>query len=289
MTSECVLIAENRWPGVRPKSDKAGGYRSTHRSLRNHQGISGVRDMSVIKKFVKDAAGRLGYTVIPSWRGPNLARAQCIAKVFECFAIDTVIDVGANEGQFIDFLRLQIGFTGRILSFEPVSDLFAALSRKAASDPLLSVFPYALGEAEGEAEINVAALSVFSSFLEPRNAVAQFVSENKPVRRETVQVRRLDDVVPPDIKLAHTYLKLDTQGYDLAVAHGGPRSLGAIPALQTEVSMVPIYENMPSFVDALTFFGRHGFAVSDFHVVTQDEHLRAIEFDCIMVRSPSRG
>ena len=152
----------------------------------------------------------------------------------------------------------------------------------------MSVFPYALGEAEDEAEINVAALSAFSSFLKPRNVVAQFVSENKPVRRETVQVRRLDDVVPPDIDLARTYLKLDTQGYDLAVARGAPRSLGAIPALQTEVSMVPIYENMPSFADALAFFGGHGFAVSGFHVVTQDERLRAIEFDCIMVRAHPR-
>ena len=67
------------------------------------------------------------------------------------------------------------------MAFEPVSDVFAALSRKAASDPLLSVFPYALGEAKDEAEINVTALSVFSSFLSPRNAVAQFASENMPI------------------------------------------------------------------------------------------------------------
>jgi len=91
--------------------------------------------------------------------------------------------------------------------------------------------------------------------------------------------------VPPGIELARTYLKLDTQGYDLAVASGGRRSLEAIPALQTEVSMVPVYENMPSFVEALAFFARCGFAVSDFHVVTQDERLQAIEFDCIMVRA----
>ena len=97
-------------------------------------------------------------------------------------------------------------------------------------------------------------------------------------------MRRLDDVLPPDIKLARTFLKLDTQGYDLTVARGAPHSLSNIPALQTEVSMVPIYENMPSFEDALAFFRSRGFAVSDFHVVTQDEHLRAIEFDCFMVR-----
>ena len=62
--------------------------------------------MSAIKKLAKRAVGRLGYTVIPSWREPNLAREQCVAKVFDCFAIDTVIDVGANEGSspiFFDF------------------------------------------------------------------------------------------------------------------------------------------------------------------------------------------
>ena len=98
--------------------------------------------------------------------------------------------------------------------------------------------------------------------------------------------RSLADLLEfPDLEaLRTTYLKLDTQGFDLEVLRGGPRAASVIPALQSEVSFEPIYENMPDYLEAIAEFGRHGFAVSDMFLVNPEQGGIAIEFDCVMVR-----
>jgi FkbM family methyltransferase len=60
------------------------------------------------------------------------------------------------------------------------------------------------------------------------------------VQVETVQVKRLDDVIG-EVSAASAsrsiYLKLDTQGYDLEVIKGAGATLESVAALQTEVSV----------------------------------------------------
>jgi hypothetical protein len=130
------------------------------------------------------------------------------------------------------------------------------------------------------------AASVFSSFLEPRHA-AGFRKGNSVVRSEIVPVSTLDAEFPDLDALRTSYLKLDTQGYDLEVLRGGPVAASVIPALQSEVSFEPIYENMPSYIDAMAEFSRCGFAVADMFVVNQNDAGIAVEFDCLMVRRPT--
>lgn len=50
--------------------------------------------------------------------------------------IDLVLDVGANRGQFATALRDELGYRGRIVSFEPLKDVFPLLQQAAAQDPL---------------------------------------------------------------------------------------------------------------------------------------------------------
>ena len=79
--------------------------------------------------------------------------------------VTTVLDVGANFGQFATTLR-QAGFKGRIVSFEPQSQAYAGLVRAATSDPLWDVAPRcAVGAAAGEIEMNISNNSVSSSAL----------------------------------------------------------------------------------------------------------------------------
>jgi FkbM family methyltransferase len=239
-----------------------------------------------IERLFTAAVESVGYKLIPTWRLDGLRQVAATQRIFKRFAIETVLDVGANLGQFAgEFLRQEVGFSGRIISFEPVAASFSRLEAASAADPNWQVLPYALGAETGTLTINVAAGSKLSSFLDPSDAAPQqFREPNTTAQRETAQVRRLDDVIPPDIDISRTYLKLDTQGFDLSVARGATRTLPSIPALQTELSLIPLYNGMPHMRDALAFFEKRGFAVSDLFLVSQDETLRAVEFDCLMVR-----
>ena len=51
-----------------------------------------------------------------------LAMANRLRDLFDRLGIKRVIDVGANEGQYGDFLRTEVGFKGLIKSFEPVPE-----------------------------------------------------------------------------------------------------------------------------------------------------------------------
>ncbi|MGO9527578.1 MAG: FkbM family methyltransferase [Verrucomicrobiia bacterium] len=97
--------------------------------------------------------------------------------------------------------------------------------------------------------------------------------------------RRLDDVldeVAPDCHRKRIFLKMDTQGYDLKVFKGLGNKLDHIVAIQSEVSLIPIYENMPHRTDSISLYERAGFGVAGLFPVTLDA-CRVIEHDCLMV------
>src|SRR5437868_7840357 len=76
----------------------------------------------------------------------DLMRREGIGRVF---------DVGANAGHYAIELREQ-GFAGHIVSFEPSSSAFAALSRRASADGRWEAHRLGLGDRDGELELSVA-------------------------------------------------------------------------------------------------------------------------------------
>jgi|SRR4051812_6102058 len=232
-------------------------------------------------------AGRFSCSLVPNWRMENLAMTRRLQALFSRHAIDTVIDVGANAGQFRDFLRHEVGFAGKIESFEPIPELHAKLAAKATQDPLWSVHPFALGAAPGSFDLNVMASADFSSFLSPLAAGSILQQEkNKVARTVQVKVSTLDNEFGDSLRNRNVYLKLDTQGFDLEVVRGGKKILSAVPCLQTEVSFIPLYDQMPSYAQAIEELKGFGYAVADMFVVSHDDAGRALEFDCVMVRPP---
>src|SRR5580704_9955454 len=111
-------------------------------------------DGRMLKEIVRSLARLTGHEVM------SLDRAQgdrrCVAAILNEKRINMVFDVGANFGQFAQWIR-KIGYTGRILSFEPLADAYQKLTRVAARDSQWTIAPrMALGCASGEIEIHVA-------------------------------------------------------------------------------------------------------------------------------------
>ena len=82
--------------------------------------------------------------------------------------VNLIFDVGANAGQFGVLLR-EIGFDGKIVSFEPLSDARESLQNISRNDPLWQIaLQTAIGEENGEIEIQIAGNSQSSSVLVQR-------------------------------------------------------------------------------------------------------------------------
>lgn len=173
--------------------------------------------------------------------------------------IDTVLDIGANGGQFGTLLR-QSKFTGRIHSVEPLQSAYDVLAATAAGDPRWSVQRAAVSAEAGTLTMNVSSNSVSSSvlpMLESHSAAAPTVQY---VATEDVPATTVDEIVAaagldPDRAL----LKIDVQGYERAVLDGAAKTLPAFCGVRTEMSLVPLYAGQALFPEILERLGQHGF------------------------------
>jgi FkbM family methyltransferase len=203
--------------------------------------------------------------------------------------IDCVLDVGAHYGEFGRLLR-EIGYQGRIISFEPLPANFQRLLREIGHDSAWQAYNVALGSRAGRAELHTTRATNFSSFLYPSDyASATFAEQVAITHHIPVPIETLDTFLLPnnaDRSQPHLFLKLDTQGWDLEVLRGAQHCLPAIVALQTELSLQALYEGMTPFIEMLDQLTSLGFEVSAFFPVVRDAALRLIEVDCVMVRPP---
>lgn len=245
----------------------------------------------MIEKTIRKLVGSLGYEIIPHWRLKEHEMANHLNKLFGRLEIGTVLDVGANLGQYRDFLRQQVGFEGLIISFEPVAALARQLEIRSAGDPHWHVYPFALGEEDAIRTINVTHDTKFTSFLAPDNQTVGDWQHGKTVTRtENVSISRLDSLIEKMKDTHHIeniYLKLDTQGYDLAVLKGAKETIQEVLALQSEISFLPIYAEMPSYLEAIPQLCQYGFSISGIFPVSTDAALRLVEADCVMIRNQS--
>ena len=204
--------------------------------------------------------------------------------------IDTVIDVGANAGQFASQMR-GLDQSVRIHSVEPNPRVFRGLADLAARDPRWSVHECALGRAPGRLTLNVFASSDFSSCL-PANefGVHRFGASLQRQEQIEVALRTLDGLLDslPDTDVgSRILLKLDTQGFDMEVLLGASATLERTCAIVTEASVRPIYEGAATLRDTLAFMDAKGFSLSGFFPVSRDDALDIIESDCVFVRTAS--
>ncbi len=243
----------------------------------------------MFKSLVGSVLRRMGYQAVRTDALKCIAFTLQLRRIFTTQKIDTVFDVGANRGQFRDYLRTEVGFRGRILSFEPIARLHQALSKRAEQDPLWQIYPCALGEEDGTLSINVMAADDFSSFLTPSVAgTTRFQESNAVATAEAVRVRTLAAVyaeAKATYGLGRCHLKLDTQGYDMKALRGGEGVLREFVSLQTEASVIPLYEGSPSYLDTIAYLKAQGFELAGLSPITYDERHRLIEFDCLAVNT----
>jgi hypothetical protein len=79
------------------------------------------------------------------------------------------------------------------------------------------------------------------------------------------------------------FLKLDTQGFDMEVFKGLGNKLDEVLVLQSEVSLIPIYDNMPHWTESLALYESAGFGVAGMFPVNWDDG-RVVEYDCLLTR-----
>ena len=191
-------------------------------------------------------------------RYPNLEKSRRI-RLLNSFQINKVFDVGANIGEYSTNLR-SLGFTGNIIAFEPLLKPFEQLKKLQEKDPKLKAFRIALGDEEGEFEMNISENVNSSSISEMLVAHIESAPTSKYVGKEKVVVKNLDKLFSDYYRSNDLiWMKVDTQGYEQNVLDGASNCLSKIKIVQLELSIIPLYKNCFTYLEAIAYMEKRGF------------------------------
>lgn len=191
--------------------------------------------------------------------------------------IDCVLDVGANKGQYAKELR-SIGYKGLIVSFEPLTREFKILEDNFKNDKQWIGYNIALGSTNETRSLTIPKLTVMSSLLEP-------IISDEMYQKEDVRLFRLDEFIhklPKINESSRIFLKMDTQGFDLEVFNGSAGCMNRIHGIQSELSIFPLYKDMPHYTESLDFYESNGFDLYNISVVNRTDIKGLLELNCLM-------
>jgi FkbM family methyltransferase len=192
----------------------------------------------------------------------------------------TVLDVGANKGQFSIAARYLFP-SAKILAFEPLEDARRRY-HSVVSGPV-EMHGFALGAAKATADFFVTSRADSSSLLAPRKS--QELAYGVALSSKTVvHVERLDHVVEPSALVAPVLLKLDVQGAELQVLEGAEMLLPAIDAIYCEVSFVELYERQPTAGAIVSFLHDRNFALRGVYNLSLTKQFGPTQADLLFLR-----
>ncbi|MDY6868003.1 MAG: FkbM family methyltransferase [Chloroflexota bacterium] len=213
-----------------------------------------------MKKLTKKVIHSLGYDL--HRLNMNTKPEYQIFQSMKKFEIDLVLDIGANEGQFSSEIR-SVGYKGQIFSFEPLSEAHKKITQTARRDKSWTVHPRcAIGDYDGNVEINISGNSFSSSVLPMTNAHSSVAKNSAYIGSEKVPIARLDSVAPKYISsTSRVFIKIDTQGFEWQVLDGASETLKNAQGVLCEMSLVPLYEGQYLWMDILKRLENEGFTL----------------------------
>jgi FkbM family methyltransferase len=179
-------------------------------------------------------------------------------------AIDRIIDVGANRGQFSLIARIlhpQVA----IEAFEPQPSEASVYKLIFDGDARINLHEIALGDRAGEADLHISRRKDSSSLLPIGEMQSKIFPSTEEVGTHRVSVVTLDSFVSVWKSSNRMLLKLDVQGFELGVLRGAITVLKQCAYVYVECSEVALYTGQALFPEVRNFLEAQGF-----------QHLRSI-------------
>ena len=203
------------------------------------------------KNFIRKAFNVIGLDI-------RKAKSDQKTVWLESFDIKTVIDVGANIGQFANDAR-KLYPDAAIYSFEPLPGPYSELLVNTRSFTKFNSYNLALGDYEGTTEMYINEFSQSSSLLEMEDSHKQAFPHTKNTTSITVNIQTLD-LIASKLELdTDISLKIDVQGFEKQVLDGGKETLNKVKIIIIETSYIPLYKDQLLFAGVHDYLTKAGF------------------------------
>lgn len=205
-------------------------------------------------------------------------------RILAGLALDTIVDVGANRGQFALCAR-HLYPAARIYSFEPLQQPAAAFRRVFAADKSVRLFQSAIAPQGGSGEMHVARWDGSSSLLPIGAAQNEHFPFTEEARREKVATARLSDCLDGNPLVGTALLKLDVQGFELEALSGCEELLPRFRYVYVEASFIELYEGQALATEVIRHLLDRGFRLECVANLSYGRSPRPIQADFLFARS----
>lgn len=199
-----------------------------------------------------------------------------------CSDLATVVDIGANKGQFSLAVR-EYAPAAHVVAFEPLSGAAGIFRKVFEGDSLATLHQAAIGPEKGESAIHVSGADDSSSLLPISGLQVRLFPGTGEVRTETIKVGRLADFVSAQEIISPAMLKLDVQGYELEALRGCDDLLDRFMYVYAECSFVELYNGQALAHEVIAWLRERGFQLSGVYHVGYDRDGRAVQGDFLFV------
>lgn len=196
----------------------------------------------------------------------------------------TVVDVGANIGQFA-LAAAHMMRPERLISVEPIPEVCAKLKElPMPAETQFQAVCLALGEVPGKAKFRVMSQTASSSLLPLGEIHKDIYPEVWEQQTIPVALETLDSLLQKYFLVGPTLLKLDVQGYELAVLRGCRSLRSHFRWILLETSTAPFYEGGASFSEIHAYLSEQGYRWLGPVAVHQPMEIRpaeSLQFDAL--------
>lgn len=196
----------------------------------------------------------------------------------------TVIDIGANKGQFSLF-ALEAWPGCRVIAFEPLPGPATKYRAVLAGTPAARLVQAAVGPEAGPVEIHLSAREDSSSLLPIAERMTGIFPQARGTGRTlTVEAGPLARFVDAKELRERVLLKLDVQGFELKALQGCAPCLERVEHVYVECSYVELYRGQALIGEVMSYLNQRGFAlVAEINLVARNGVGR-IQSDCLFQR-----
>lgn len=229
--------------------------------------LRGLKLISYRRKFLR-------YLLSPAGSITSLELVLSVKS--HCDIFKTIIDVGANIGQFA-LASSYIYPEAKIYSFEALPSLNSTLSKNLKQLRRCKIYNLALNSTSQDIQFYECDNSQVSSALKP-------LANNSRLNEIVVHSDRLDNILKTSEIERPSLLKLDVQGFEKEVLKGATGLFNVIDYVLMEVSLIHAYQNEPLFNEMNEFMSLNNFSlIAPVHFLTNNDYSIS-QIDALFIR-----
>ena len=218
----------------------------------------------------------------------NLIVHQVFAAVEHSVVLEgnfaTIIDVGANRGQFSLAARNFVP-DATIVAFEPLPAAAETYRSVFAADPQVSLYEVALAANVASETMHVSMNDDSSSLRSPSDIQQNLFPGSQEVGSFAVTTARLSRYLSELRVNSPALLKIDVQGSELEVLAGAGQQLALFDVIYCECSFEELYRGQALASSVIQYLDDFGFLLAGVYNPCYDSRGRCVQADLLFRRS----